>query len=234
MVLRLLPSANDMLAFPALGMSQEQTEQMRLILQNPSGLILVAGATGAGKTTTLYAMMLQLSRWRRRVVSIEDPVEMALPDCHQVQVRERIGVTFEAGLKALLRQDPDVIMVGEIRDDATARVALRAAMSGHLVLSTTHAQDLVGAVARLVEFGLSRALVCDLLRAVIVQELYPQPCQDCNGAGCRLCEGTGWDKERRARFDIHPMSISMTQLLASDRSWVDIRRELAGDRQRSR
>ncbi|MCL6548766.1 MAG: Flp pilus assembly complex ATPase component TadA [Alicyclobacillus sp.] len=152
-VLRLLSRYREPVSFTDLGMTDSQAERMNAILQNTSGLILTAGPTGSGKTTTLYAMMVQLSRWGRHVVSIEDPVEMPLPDCQQVEVRERIGVTFDAGLRALLRHDPDVIKVGEIRDEQTARVALRAGMTGHLVLSTTHARDAAGAVARLLEFG---------------------------------------------------------------------------------
>ncbi|MBX6352900.1 MAG: Flp pilus assembly complex ATPase component TadA [Thermoflavifilum sp.] len=201
-VLRLLPKLSGAVDFTELGMTVEQARDIRQLLSLPSGLVLVAGPTGAGKTTTLYTMMRQLAAWRRRVVSIEDPVEMILPDCHQVQVRERTGLTFDAGLRALLRQDPDVIMVSEIRDEVTARTVLRAALSGHLVLSTTHARDASGAVLRLEDFGLSRFVVRDVLRAVVVQVLHPALCVPCDGRGCEACFHTGWSPIRRASFQI--------------------------------
>jgi general secretion pathway protein E len=222
-VLRLLPHQRGPVTFTSLGMTQSQSDSLDVILQSNNGMVLVAGPTGSGKTTTLYAMMLQLARWGRHVVSIEDPVEMPVPDCHQIEVREHIGVTFQTGLRALLRQDPDVIMIGEIRDEDSARVALRATLSGHMVLSTTHARDLVGAAARLVEFGLPRPLVGDVLRAVIVQEMGSQPCRQCHGQGCARCQESGIDRERIVRFELHESTPELASLIASDIAWGEVR-----------
>jgi general secretion pathway protein E len=222
-VLRLLIKAKGPLSFTDLGMTEAQAKLVLNLLKDSTGLILVSGPTGAGKTTTLYAMMAQLARFGRHVVSIEDPVEMAIAECRQMEVRERIGVTFDAGLRSLLRQDPDAIMIGEIRDEQTARVAVRAAMTGRLVLSTTHAKDVVGAAARLVEFGLSRSLVGDVLAAVLNQHLFPMLCVDCKGAECKMCQGSGYLTSRTAEFDVYPMTTALSGLIASDLSWSDVR-----------
>ena len=224
LVLRLLPNSDRFQEFSHLGMTAGQAAELDQILTASSGLVLVAGATGSGKTTTLYTMMHRLSKRGRNVVSIEDPVEAPLSSCRQMEVRERVGVTFEVGLRALLRQDPDVIMIGEIRDEVTAKVALRAALTGHLVLTTTHARDMVGAAARLVDFGLSRALLSDVLLAVIIQELHPQPCSICSGQGCTDCQGTGWGSDRQAVFAIQSLDTNQAALLSSNLSWSQVRR----------
>ena len=228
MVLRLLPKRRRQLDLSALGLTQNQAQTVGHLLGSEAGLLLVAGPTSSGKTTTLYAMMEQLVRLGRRVISIEDPVERVLEDCHQLQVRERIGVTFDVGLRAALRQDPDVIMVGEIRDDVTARTALRAALTGHLVLSTTHARDLVGAVARLVDLGLDRALVSEALTAVIVQNLelrsrsFDQPATQ-----TAAMSSSDIPVEKVGVFSIHSMTQELSMLLASDLSWPLVRKQLA-------
>lgn len=202
LVLRLLPRSDNFLEFTDLGMTPEQAEEMDELLEASSGLILVAGATGTGKTTTLYAMMHRLSTRGRNVVSIEDPVEAQLACCRQMEVRERVGITFDVGLRAILRQDPDVIMIGEVRDEETARVAVRAALTGHLVLTTTHAKGLLGAASRLVDFGISRMVLSDVLLAVVIQELHVEVCQKCQGQGCTGCEHTGRGMKRCANFVI--------------------------------
>lgn len=225
-VLRLLTAQRGPLSFTAIGMTPLQAESMNELLKNHTGLILVAGPTGSGKTTTLYAMMLQLSRWGRHVVSIEDPVEMPVDYCRQVEVREQVGVTFDIGLRALLRQDPDVIMIGEIRDQESAKVALRAALSGHLVLSTTHARDLVGAAARIVEFGLPRSMVGDVLKAVVVQRLISMPCERCERGDCTDCQNHSESLERTAVFQIHEMAQSMVPLFSSPISWGELRERI--------
>ncbi len=222
-VLRLLIRTRAPLSFIDLGMTPIQEKQMLQLLSETSGLIVVSGPTGSGKTTTLYAMMLHLARLGRHVISIEDPVEMPLAECRQMEIHEQIGVTFDSGLRSLLRQDPDVIMIGEIRDDETARVALRAAMTGRLVLTTTHAKDVVGSAARLVEFGLSRALVADVLAAVVCQRLQPLLCEKCEGITCNGCGGTGYRNMREAIFDIQPMTAHLAGLIASELPWGEVR-----------
>lgn len=222
-VLRMLPVRPKDVSFSSLGMSHLDSARMTQLLRCQSGLVLVTGPTGSGKTTTLYAMMTQLAKWGRRVLSIEDPVEARVNDCYQMEVRERIGLTFNDGLRALLRQDPDVIMVGEIRDEATAMVVLRASMTGHIVLSTTHASDAVGAATRLVDFGMSRPLLADVLRGVVVQEIIVHPCRACDGRGCADCSHSGEVKQAAPRFTITPMCRETTEMLGSDLPWTVVR-----------
>jgi general secretion pathway protein E len=224
MVLRLLSARHSSLTFSALGMSEHQAHLLVSLLHGSNGMVLVAGPTGSGKTTTLYTMMLQLASWGKKVVSIEDPVEMALADCHQVEVREKTGVTFEVGLKALLRQDPDVIMVGEIRDESTARTALRAALTGHLVLSTTHAFDIVGAAARLVDFGASRSLVGEVLRGVVVQHRRGR-----NEPNEREAQGEYTHAPHQTgspQFDIQTMGEPFVSWLSSGLAWQEMRNQM--------
>lgn len=221
-VLRLFAhSTSCVKTLPQLGMSESAYAQVRSMLFQTSGLILVAGATGSGKTTTLYSMLRELADAGRRVVSIEDPVEIPMADWQQMEVRERIGVTFEAGLRALLRQDPDTIMIGEIRDEQTARVAARASLTGHLVLSTTHARDIVGATARLVDFGVSRDLLAEVLLGVIVQEM-DRPELDAM-SNHSFEERT---HVRHANFTVLEMTKELSSMIASSEPWGCIRRRL--------
>jgi general secretion pathway protein E len=224
-VLRLLPRETSGDDFTQLGMTELQARQLLHLLRDNSGLLLVAGPTGSGKTTTLYTIMRCLTNWGRHVLSIEDPVEMPRSDLHQLEVRERIGLTFASGLKAMLRQDPDAIVIGEIRDEETARIALRAAMTGHLVLSTTHAADVIGTAARLSEFGLSRPLLADVLLGVIVQTMFDKVCYRCQGRGCDVCRHGVLARE--PRFQLHPMTPQLREVLASDLPWHDVRHTLS-------
>lgn len=225
-VLRLLPVQPKDVSFASLGMPPDIVERVLQILRAPSGLVLIAGPTGAGKTTTMYAAMLQLARWGRRVLSIEDPVESRLAECQQMEVRERVGVTFESGLKAMLRQDPDVLMIGEIRDATTAQVVFRAALSGHVVLSTTHASDLIGAAARLADFGMSRLLFAEVVRGVVIQHM-EQPLTlsriTAEWPPSELGEQAG---EQRPSFAVYTMTPRLAQWLASDMSWSELRRHI--------
>ncbi|MDQ0188331.1 Flp pilus assembly complex ATPase component TadA [Alicyclobacillus cycloheptanicus] len=222
-VLRLFVRGGAAPSLADLGLTAAQLAVVRGLLRSASGMILVAGSTGSGKTTTLYAMLQALAAEGRRVVSIEDPVEMHRPEWQQMEVRERLGVTFDVGVRAVLRQDPDVIMIGEIRDEATARAALRAAMTGHLVLTTTHAHDLVGAAARLVDLGLARESLGDVLRGVVLQALVHADCALCTGQGCDACAGTGRGNRRKAVFQIEPMDPVFAARLASGASWAELR-----------
>ncbi len=218
-VLRLLPvQAQEGNSLQNLGMSPKQVQQVRALLDTPSGLITVTGSTGSGKTTTLYALMSELAIQGKRVVSIEDPVEQTLPGCHQVQVREKVGIGFESGLRACLRHDPDVIMVGEIRDGQTAQVAVRAALTGHLVLTTTHAHDFIGTAVRLADLGIPRNTIGEVLQAVIVQKLHTSrtlrdsPPLD----GMAIVERTGV-------FSIFMVTPELAEWISSDLNWTAMR-----------
>ena len=178
-VVRLLSDQASLPSLSDLGMTLEQ----ELILQNtlhlPQGLVLITGPTGSGKSTTLYAAIRQMINDERNLITLEDPVEIELPGVAQVQVSEKTGMTFVAGLRAALRQDPDVIMVGEIRDQITAELAVRAALTGHLVLSTLHTNSSAAAVIRLVEMGVPNYLVASSLTLSMAQRLVRKPCPEC-------------------------------------------------------
>lgn len=232
-VLRLFERGASVPSLLGLGMDDQQVQRVRSLLMHNAGMVLVAGSTGSGKTTTLYAMLQELTRWGRRVVSIEDPVEIQVPDWQQMEVREHIGVTFDVGIRAILRQDPDVIMIGEVRDETTARAALRAAMTGHLVLSTTHARDLIGAAARLVDLGLPRAILGEVLCGVVVQELTRAVCPACQGAGCDDCTESGYRKQRNATFQILEMDGELASLTASSEPWTAVRAQVSKRRQQT-
>ncbi|GMA55885.1 type II/IV secretion system protein [Alicyclobacillus sacchari] len=169
LVMRLLVEQRAILSMSNLGFTDVQLGEVERWLCHRSGLIVVSGRTGVGKTTTLYSLMNELANRGRQVFSLEDPVEIPLPNCRQIEIHERSGVTFHTALRTLLRQDPDVMMIGEIRDEETAQAACRAALSGRLVFATTHASGLPGTVMRLVDFGVPQAVVRDVLSGVIVQ-----------------------------------------------------------------
>jgi type II secretory ATPase GspE/PulE/Tfp pilus assembly ATPase PilB-like protein len=161
------------------------------------GLVVVCGPTGSGKTTTLHAMLARLTRTPRNIVTLEDPIERVVAGTSQTQIEPVIGLTFEVGLRHLLRHDPDVMLVGEVRDSATARLAVEAAHTGHLVLASLHAIDAPSAFARLTELGVAVPLVADTLRLVVAQRLLAIPCRACEGEGsvlahpCPVCDGSG-------------------------------------------
>jgi general secretion pathway protein E len=160
-------------------MSPRERELYERWITSPSGLILVTGPTGSGKTTTLYSTLRYLSGPEINVTTVEDPIEMVDPRFAQVQVQPQIGVTFASALRTILRQDPDVIMVGEVRDAETAQMAIQAALTGHLVFSTVHTRDASGAVTRLVELGVERFLLASVLRGVMAQRLVRRICPHC-------------------------------------------------------
>jgi type IV pilus assembly protein PilB len=178
-VVRLLSDQQELPTLSQLGLGLEQ----ELILQNalhlPQGLVLITGPTGSGKSTTLYAAIRQMLSDERNMITLEDPVEIELPGVAQVQVSEKSGTSFSAGLRAALRQDPDIIMVGEIRDQVTAELAVRAALTGHLVLSTLHTNDSASAVVRLVDMGVPSYLVASSLTLSMAQRLVRRPCAEC-------------------------------------------------------
>jgi type IV pilus assembly protein PilB len=181
-VIRLLPGAGSIQRLENLGLDDDQREAMTRVLSSSQGLVLITGPTGSGKTNTLYAAIQETITPQRNVVTLEDPVEIELAGITQVNVIEKTGMTFERGLRATLRQDPDVILVGEVRDSITAELALRAAMTGHLVLTTLHTNDAVAALPRLVDMGIAPYLVASSLSLVVGQRLVRVPCKECSEA----------------------------------------------------
>jgi general secretion pathway protein E len=181
-VVRLLGSTHRIPELDALGLSESQRTVLRDAIAQPNGLVLVTGPTGSGKTTTVYRLLSNLNDGVRKLVTIEDPVEFDLPGVLQMAVRADIDLDFAAGLRSILRQDPDVIFVGEIRDSETARTAVQAALTGHLVISTVHTNSALAAAARLIDLGVEKFLLSDVLRAVIGQRLVRCVCPKCAAA----------------------------------------------------
>ena len=171
LVLRLLDKADASLDLEELGMTSEMTKDYLQQLKSTSGIILVTGPTGSGKTTTLYSGLNFLNDQTRNILTVEDPIEYALEGVGQTQVNNKVGLSFSKGLRAILRQDPDVVMVGEIRDKETAETAIQASLTGHLVLSTIHTNDSVGAIIRLIDMGVEPYLLASTLKMVIAQRL---------------------------------------------------------------
>jgi len=216
-VIRIIDNSQALINLETLGFSIDMLKQFRLLLHKPHGLVLVTGPTGSGKSTTLYAALAEINSPERNVCTVEDPIEYNLRKVNQFQVNDKIGLTFGTVLRALLRQDPDVIMVGEVRDEDTAKTAVQAALTGHLVLSTLHTNDAVSAVTRLNNIGVESFLVSASLDAVLAQRLVRKVCPYCKeeyeptpnirhamqkvghtveklvqGRGCAKCHGTGY------------------------------------------
>lgn len=200
-VLRILDPQALRLGWDRLGFPPDMVARLTALIERPSGLFLVTGPTGSGKTTTLYTALQHLNSPRRKIVTVEDPVEYSLPGVQQVQIQEEIGLTFARVLRSILRHDPNVIMVGEIRDPETAEIACRAAQVGRMVLSTLHTRDARGARTRLVDLGVPDYIAGDVLRGVLAQNLALADCPDCAGAGCRTCGFSG-SAPRRLEADL--------------------------------
>jgi len=179
LVMRLLDKEKISLGLEELGFSPNQLSKLEKVLKRPYGMILETGPTGCGKTTTLYAGLRHINSPERNIVTIEDPIEYDLAGINQTQVKPEIGLDFARGLRAILRQDPDVILVGEIRDRETAQIAIRAALTGHLVFSTLHTNDAVGAIAQLQYFGIEPYLIGSAVDLVIAQRLIRRVCPTC-------------------------------------------------------
>ena len=226
-VLRLLDRSRSLLPLAQLGLRQEEHERLQRLITSPYGLLIVSGPTGAGKTTTLYAALNELDRATRNITTIEDPVEYHFENINQIQINRLAGMTFANGLRAILRQDPDVILVGEIRDAETAQIAVQSALTGHLVLASLHAADAIGALYRFLDMGVEGYLVASAVIGVVAQRLVRVNCPICSapvpihleeaefyrsirgqnpfphqtaGTGCRQCSGTGF-YERRGVFE---------------------------------
>lgn len=178
-VMRLLGQDASNIDLNALGLQKEELEQYLEAVKKPNGIILISGPTGSGKTTTLYATLRLLNDSRRNIVTVEDPIEYTLKGINQVQLKEDIGLTFSSALKSFLRQDPDVIMLGEIRDPETALMAIRASLTGHLVLSTIHTNSAIGTISRLVDMGVPSYLIAETLNLSVAQRLIRKLCSHC-------------------------------------------------------
>lgn len=199
-VMRLLDRARAPLDLAELGYNPALRARLEALLALPSGMLLVTGPTGSGKSTTLYGALQLLNTRERKILTIEDPVEYQLPGINQIPVRPAIGLTFATLLRSLLRQDPDIMLVGEIRDLETARIAAQASLTGHLLLSTVHTNDAVGTITRLIDMGLEDYLVAAVLKGVVAQRLVRSLCPACRerqgeyyrAVGCEACAGTGY------------------------------------------
>ena len=241
-VLRILDKSTGLLSLDELGLSTWQRGRIGVMVAQPNGIVLVTGPTGSGKTTTLYSIMRQLNDTKRNILTVEDPVEYALAGIGQAQVNVEIGMTFAHSLRAILRQDPDIVMVGEIRDGETASVAVQAALTGHLVLSTLHTNTAIGAVTRLRDLGIESYLLSSTIRGLVSQRLVRRVCPDCaasrqlaaterdlfegNGlsapeslpraTGCVACDDTGY-RGRLGVYEIVDVDPRLGELIHDNR-----------------
>lgn len=237
-VLRLLDKSRRDISKEAIGLTGDDLRKYEALLRNSSGVILIVGPTGSGKSTTMCAMLQELCSEETNIMTLEDPVEYDIPGVSQCQINEKTGMTFAAGLRAILRQDPDIISVGEIRDGETGSIAIRSAITGHLVLSTLHTNDAVSAIPRLVDIGVEPYLIANALRGVISQRLVRRICPHCKkphrpsdeelsllklpadaditfyrGEGCPECRHTGFHG-RRAVFEILTVNDKLRRLIS--------------------
>lgn len=245
-VMRLLEKGSLKLDMEALGMSLRDRTVFARLLERPHGMLLVTGPTGSGKTTSLYAALQRLNDRKRNIMTVEDPIEYELPGIGQTQVNTRTGLTFARGLRAILRQDPDVIMVGEIRDQETAEVAVRSAMTGHFVLSTLHTNSAVGSVTRLIDMGVERYLLAPMLVGLAAQRLVRRLCPSCRredvasegdslllggaikagetlwrAAGCEDCHGDGY-RGRAGLYEVVPVDERFQAMIHDGASEAEI------------
>lgn len=246
-VMRLLDQSNGIIGLENAGLPEKMLLQMHKMIKEPHGIFLVTGPTGSGKTTTLYGALNELNTYQKKIITVEDPVEYRLPRINQVQIQPKIGLDFSSVLRATLRQDPDILLVGEIRDGETAEIALRAAMTGHFVLSTLHTNDAVSSAMRLIDIGIEGYLVASTLNGILAQRLIRKICSNCSeqyiptaqeklwlemqkipendykysnlkkGRGCTYCNNTGY-KGRTGIFEMLEINEPMADALRQNNS----------------
>ncbi len=247
-VLRLLDKSKELYRLDDLGMSADVHASYSKLIKSPFGMVICTGPTGSGKTTTLYASLNEVNNSESNVMTIEDPVEYIFPSINQIQIREQAGVTFAGGLKAILRQDPDIILVGEIRDAETARIAVQSALTGHFVLSSLHATDAAAALHRFLDMGLESFLIASSVIGVVGQRLLRRVCQTCkvpyqpgsdemafygdsggpahtqfwHGEGCNFCSQTGY-QERIGCYELLRVTDEIKNLVVKDASHEELR-----------
>jgi len=224
-VIRILVSQQLTADFSALGMLLNCKNNFLEILRKNSGLILVTGPTGSGKSTTLYTSLHHLNNSQKNIITIEDPIEYMIEGINQMQIHEQRGVTFHSSLRSILRQDPDVIMIGEIRDKETADIAIRASLTGHLILSTLHTNDSISALYRLLDMGVEPYLAVQGIAAIISQRLVRKLCTECKGKGCESCYFTGYIG-RTGVFELLTIDSELTELITSKSNARTIRASL--------
>ncbi len=250
-VLRLLDKSALQLDMTKLGFEESSLADLKAAIHKPVGMILVTGPTGSGKTTTLYSALSELNKETENIITAEDPIEYNFMGINQVQMHEEIGLTFASALRSFLRQDPDIIMVGEIRDFETAQIAVQAALTGHLVLSTVHTNDAPGTITRLIDMGIEPFLISSAVILILAQRLVRKICMDCRepikvhpqllidlgippdevksfqvfkGRGCAICNGTGY-KGRIGLYEVMPMKEEIKELVLARASTSEIKKE---------
>ena len=250
-VLRLLDKSRPLFRLADVGLGDAAHARYGALIHSPFGMVIIAGPTGSGKTTTLYSTLMELDQSERNITTIEDPVEYVFPQINQIQINEQAGVTFAGGLKSILRQDPDVILVGEIRDAETARIAVQSALTGHFVLSSLHATDAASALQRFIDMGIESFLIASSVLAVCSQRLVRRVCAHCKvqytpsaeelafyyesggapkgagsfwrGEGCNFCSDTGYH-DRVGVFELLFMSDELKRLVVAGASHEELRR----------
>ncbi len=249
-VMRLLDKSRPLFELVQLGMPADTAEQYRRLIRSPYGMVICAGPTGGGKTTTLYASLGELNQPDKNIMTIEDPVEYTFDSINQIQINVQAGITFTTGLKSILRQDPDIILVGEIRDLDTARIAVQSALTGHLVLSSLHATEAVAALYRMLDMGIEGFLIASSVTAVVAQRLVRRSCTSClapyeptpeeleflrmvgggepedgfkRGTGCHFCAHTGF-LERIGVYELLTVTDEVRELLIERAPHDEMRR----------
>jgi general secretion pathway protein E len=243
-VMRILDTESAFYSLEEIGFSGELLSQYRDLVDRPHGMLLITGPTGSGKTTTLYATLDKINSPDKKIITVEEPVEYLLRGINQMAVRSKIGLSFASGLRHIVRQDPDIIMVGEIRDRETAEIAIHAALTGHLLFSTLHTNDAPGAITRLMDMGVENYLVSSTLIGVMAQRLVRRICPECRrtvsvspdlrqhlppdcdhlyeGAGCETCGGTGY-RGRLAVFELMRVNDEIRELIMAHATARDIK-----------